>query len=258
MERIGVRLVAMATAALCLAAWGLGGAPAARASGGKTIAEADGVSLDKTMRGSLYNSNFLSCYSAAFWAVSFAEGDRIRIKTQAPDGVTPPCQILYMPGADDTNISATTPILDPASTTRNGSTDGQRWVATQTGIYVLAMTNDDIYLSGPHQCLDSPSEQSFTFKVTVAHEGGGAGSVQSGGSDNGGNGKGNSGSGSDASTHVVVPGQSLWVIAQGVLGEPAGIARIAFEVQRLWQLNAARIGTGNPDLIFPGQELRLK
>ena len=33
---------------------------------------------------------------------------------------------------------------------------------------------------------------------------------------------------------------------------------IAFEVGRLWRLNAMRIGTGNPDLIFPGQELRLK
>jgi hypothetical protein len=256
MGRIGVRLVAIATAALCLAAWALGGAPAARANGGKTIAAAPGVRLNAAMRGSLYDSNFYSGYSAAFWAVSFAEGDRITIKTHAPDGVTPPCQILYMPGTDDTNVSGTTPILDPASTTRNGSTDGQRWVATQTGVYVLAMTNADIFLSGPHECLDAPSEQPFTFKVSVAHGGGGAGSEQSGGSRDGGAGKDSSGS--DASTHVVEPGQSLWVIAQGVLGEPAGIARIAFEVRRLWQLNAARIGSGDPDLIFAGQELRLR
>jgi nucleoid-associated protein YgaU len=254
MERIGVWLVAAAAAALCM----LGTAPAARAKGGKTIAQASGVSLNATTRGSLYDSNFLSGYSAAFWAVSLAEGDRITIKTRAADGVTPPCQILYLPGVDDTNVSSTTPILDPASTTRNGSTDGQRWVATQTGIYVLAMTNDDIYLSGPHECLDAPSGQPFTFKVTVAHEGGGAGSEQSGGSQDGGTGTGNKESGAHASTHVVEPGQSLWVIAQGVLGRPAGIGRIAFEVRRLWQLNAARIGTGDPDLIYAGQELRLK
>ncbi len=37
----------------------------------------------------------------------------------------------------------------------------------------------------------------------------------------------------------------------------AGDAQVAVEVERLWQLNADRIGTGNPDLIYPGQELRL-
>jgi hypothetical protein len=205
------------------------------------------------MRGSLYNSNFLAGYSAAFWTVAFTEGDRIAIKTQAPDGVTPPCQILYMPGADDSNMSPTTPILDPASTTRNGSIDGQRWVATETGSYVLAMTNDDIFLSGEHQCLDAPSESPFTFTVTVSHEGGGAGSEQSGGSDDGGTGKGSSGR-----TYVVEPGQSLWVIAQGLVAKRASIGEIAFEVGHLWRLNAARIGTGNPDLIYAGQELRLK
>jgi len=253
MGRIGVRLVAIATAALCLAAWALGAAPAARANGGKTIAEAAGVRLNAALRGSLYDSNFYSGYSAAFWAVSFAEGDRIAIKTRAPDGVTPPCQILYMPGTDDTNVSGTTPILEPASTTRNGSTDGQRWVATQTGVYVLAMTNADIFLSGPHECLDAPAGKPFTFTVTVAHSGSGKHSEQSGGSGNGGGGVGNS-----SRTHVVEPGQSLWVIAQRLVGRSAGIAQVAFEVGRLWRLNAARIGSGNPDLIYAGQALRLR
>jgi LysM repeat protein len=254
MERIGVWLVAIATAALCL----LGGASSAHARGGETIAQASGVKLNAPNRGSLNDSNFYSGFSAAFYAVQFNEGDRISIKTVARHGVTPPCQILYMPGTDDSNVSSTSPIENPASTTRHGSVDGQRWVATQTGVYILAMTNADIFLSGPHQCLDAPSGSPFTFTVKVSHEGGGAGAEQSGGSGDGGAGTGTSADAESGSTHVVKPGQSLWVIAQGVLGEPAGIARIAFEVQHLWRLNATRIGTGNPDLIFPGQELRLK
>jgi hypothetical protein len=249
MERIGVWLVVMATAALCL----LGGAPTARAKGGETIATASGVYLNKANRGSLYDSNFYSGFSAAFYAAQFNEGDRISIKTVAQHGVTPPCQILYMPGTDDTNVGATAPILNPASTTRHGSVDGQRWVATDTGIYILAMTNADIFLSGPHQCLDAPSGSPFSFTVKVSHEGGESGSEQSGGSGNGGAGVGSSGR-----THVVKAGQSLWVIAQGIVGRPASIAEIAFEVGRLWRLNAVRIGTGNPDLIYAGQELRLR
>jgi LysM repeat protein len=245
MERIGVWLVAVATALLCLAS-------TARADGGKTIAQAPGVTFNKTVRGSLYDSNFYSGFSAAFWTASFAEGDRITIRTKAASGVTPPCQILYMPGTDDINVGATTPILDPASSTRHGSLDSQRWVATQSGSYVLAMTNADIFLSGPHQCLDAPSARPFTFTVKVSHGGGAKASEQSGGSGNGGEGTGTSGR-----THVVQPGQSLWAIAQGLLGRRS-VARIAFEVGRLWRLNAARIGTGNPDLIFAGQQLRLR
>jgi nucleoid-associated protein YgaU len=253
MERIGVRFVAAATVVLCLAACLLGGAPAAHAKGGKTVAEATGVKVGSANRGSLYDSNFYSGFSAAFWAVQFNEGDHISMKTVAQHGVTPPCQILYMPGTDDANVGATTPILQPTSTTRKGSVDGQRWVATDAGVYVLAMTNADIFLAGPHQCLDAPSESPFTFTVKVSHGGGGEQSEQSGGSGNGGAGEGGSGR-----TRVVQPGQSLWVIAQSVVGKAASIGQIAFEVGRLWQLNAPRIGTGDPDLIFPGQTLRLK
>ncbi len=254
MERIAVRLVAIATVVLCLA----GAVPAAHASGGQTIAQAPGVKLNATMRGSMYDSAFYSGYSVAFWIVSFAEGDRITIKTKASDGVTPPCQILFMPGTDDTNVSSTTPILEPASSTRAGSIDGQRWVATQTGSYVLAMTNADIFLSGPHECLDAPAGKSFTFKVTAAHRGEGQGSDGKGGTgDRAADGRDSAGGGG-ASTHVVERGQSLWAIAQGLVARPASIAQVAFEVGRLWHLNAARIGTGDPDLIFPGQELRLR
>jgi hypothetical protein len=249
MERIGVWLVAIATAALCL----LGGAPAALAKGGETIAQAGGVNLNSVNRGSLYDSNFYSGFSAAFYVAKFDEGDHISMKTVAKNGVTPPCQILYMPGTDDNSVGATAPILDPASATRDGSVDGQRWVATETGYYVLAMTNADIYLSGPHQCLEAPSGSPFTFTVRVSHGGSESSSEQSSGTGNGGAGVGSSGR-----THVVKAGQSLWVIAQGIVGRPASIAEIAFEVGHLWRLNAARIGTGNPDLIYAGQELRLK
>ncbi len=252
MGRRWLLLVAGATVALCLA----GGAPEARAGGGKTIAHASGTAVHGATRGRLYDGAFYSGYSVAFWSVYLVAGDRMTIRTKSSGGDTPPCQILFMPGTDDSNVSSTSPILDPASQTRNGSRDVQRFVeATETGPYVLAMTNADIYLSGPHQCLDAPAGWPFTFTVTVAHRGSGSGSDKKGetaGQSSGG------GSGSSASTHVVAPGQSLWLIARSVVGEPAGIAKVAFEVGRLWRLNAARIGSGDPDLIFPGQELRLK
>ena len=57
--------------------------------------------------------------------------------------------------------------------------------------------------------------------------------------------------------HVVRPGESLWSIAADVLGERASMASLAREVNRLWELNDDRIGTGNPDLLFAGTRLRL-
>jgi hypothetical protein len=60
-----------------------------------------------------------------------------------------------------------------------------------------------------------------------------------------------------ARLHVVKPGESLWSIAQGLLGPDASPAQIAATVEQLWSLNAARIGTGDPDLLMVGTELRL-
>jgi nucleoid-associated protein YgaU len=60
-----------------------------------------------------------------------------------------------------------------------------------------------------------------------------------------------------ADTYVVRPGDSLWRIAGRHLGSHASASEIASEVSRLWELNRRRIGTGDPDLIFPGQTLRL-
>jgi hypothetical protein len=58
--------------------------------------------------------------------------------------------------------------------------------------------------------------------------------------------------------HVVKPGESLWAIAEKRLGPRASDAEIAREVNRLWELNATKvIKTGDPDLILPGQRLRL-
>jgi nucleoid-associated protein YgaU len=58
-------------------------------------------------------------------------------------------------------------------------------------------------------------------------------------------------------SHVVRPGESLWSIAEDLLGGDASPARVAREVNRLWELNAARIGTGDPDLVMAGTTLRL-
>ena len=58
--------------------------------------------------------------------------------------------------------------------------------------------------------------------------------------------------------HVVRPGESLWSIADALLGRHASVARIAREVNRLWELNSDRIGTGDPDLLRVGTKLALR
>ena len=42
-----------------------------------------------------------------------------------------------------------------------------------------------------------------------------------------------------------------------MFGTAVSNTRIATEVDRIWQLNANRIGSGDPDLIFAGFKLRL-
>jgi hypothetical protein len=58
--------------------------------------------------------------------------------------------------------------------------------------------------------------------------------------------------------HVVRPNESLWSIASDLLGDDASAVRIAREVNRLWELNSARVGTGNPDLLMIGTRLTLR
>jgi hypothetical protein len=58
--------------------------------------------------------------------------------------------------------------------------------------------------------------------------------------------------------HVVEPGESLWSIAQDLLGPEASTASVARKVAHLWELNEQRIGTGDPDLLMAGTKLRLR
>ena len=59
-------------------------------------------------------------------------------------------------------------------------------------------------------------------------------------------------------SHVVEAGESLWSIARRLLGPDASPAQVAREVDRLWELNKERIGTGDPDLLMVGVTLRLR
>jgi hypothetical protein len=60
------------------------------------------------------------------------------------------------------------------------------------------------------------------------------------------------------SSYTVRPGDSLWSIARRLLGSEASAGRIAREVNRLWELNRDRIGTGDASLIHVGTVLRLR
>jgi hypothetical protein len=56
---------------------------------------------------------------------------------------------------------------------------------------------------------------------------------------------------------VVQRGDSLWTIASKLVGPGAGNQAIEHKLVALWDLNAKRIGTGDPNLIFTGTHLRL-
>lgn len=58
-------------------------------------------------------------------------------------------------------------------------------------------------------------------------------------------------------SYVVKSGDCLWHIAEALLPGDATDAQIAAEVARLWKLNEATIGTGDPSLIYAGMKLRL-
>jgi hypothetical protein len=55
---------------------------------------------------------------------------------------------------------------------------------------------------------------------------------------------------------VVEPGESLWSISEEHIGAGATPEQVAYEVQRIFELNRERIGE-DPNLIFPGQEFFL-
>jgi hypothetical protein len=58
-------------------------------------------------------------------------------------------------------------------------------------------------------------------------------------------------------TYRVQPGDSLWSIAERLLGPDASTAEVARKVHRLWTLNEDRIATGDPDLLRVGTVLKL-
>jgi nucleoid-associated protein YgaU len=57
--------------------------------------------------------------------------------------------------------------------------------------------------------------------------------------------------------YVVRAGDSLWSIARRALGPKTSDAEVASFMHRIWELNRRAIGTGDPDLIEVGQQLRL-
>lgn len=59
-------------------------------------------------------------------------------------------------------------------------------------------------------------------------------------------------------SYVVQPGDCLWHIAAELLSDGASTEAVAHEVERLWRLNEDEIGTGDPNLIYAGTELRLR
>lgn len=59
-------------------------------------------------------------------------------------------------------------------------------------------------------------------------------------------------------TYVVRKGDCLWHIAARLLPVGADSAAVEDEVERLWRLNAERIGTNDPSLIYAGIKLRLR
>lgn len=62
---------------------------------------------------------------------------------------------------------------------------------------------------------------------------------------------------SDSGSVMVQPGDSLWSIARRIVGPAASDAEVHSKLVAVWDMNQKRIGTGDPNLIFPGQRLML-
>jgi hypothetical protein len=62
---------------------------------------------------------------------------------------------------------------------------------------------------------------------------------------------------SSSGSVMVRPGDSLWAIASRLCGPSASGEQIHDKLVTVWTMNAKRIGTGDPNLIFPGQRLTL-
>jgi nucleoid-associated protein YgaU len=60
-----------------------------------------------------------------------------------------------------------------------------------------------------------------------------------------------------SATYVVRRGDSLWTIAARQLGSASGAASVASRLVEIWNANEERIGTGDPNLIYSGTQLRM-
>lgn len=58
-------------------------------------------------------------------------------------------------------------------------------------------------------------------------------------------------------TITVARGDSPWAIARRRLGDRAKAGAIERQVLAIWNANPRRIGTGDPNLIFAAQRLRI-
>jgi hypothetical protein len=63
--------------------------------------------------------------------------------------------------------------------------------------------------------------------------------------------------GAHGATVVVRSGDSLWAIARRLVGPRASATAVQRRLVRIWDANAATIGTGDPNLIYPGTVLRV-
>jgi LysM repeat protein len=63
--------------------------------------------------------------------------------------------------------------------------------------------------------------------------------------------------GARGSTVMVKPGDSLWSIARTLVGPSASDEDVERRLVEIWDDNERRIGTGDPNLIFPGTRLRV-
>ena len=143
--------------------------------GASTVDQAGGSGIDQ--RGHLFDSALDGGFAAAYWVEGltnhatdlgrdrYGEQGRhpaLRDAAHAGHRRPPTCR-----------AQARCCTLDSA--TRTGRHSVQRFTATETGTYVLAMTNDDIYLTGPIQCLSALDRGPFTFTVTQSLNGKGSG-----------------------------------------------------------------------------------
>ncbi|MFZ0041336.1 MAG: DUF4397 domain-containing protein [Solirubrobacteraceae bacterium] len=62
---------------------------------------------------------------------------------------------------------------------------------------------------------------------------------------------------SQSRTIEVTPGDSLWSIARRLVGPSASDEAVERQLVAIWNLNSVHIGTGNPNLIYPGTRLRV-